>query len=164
MYTLLVEKKMDGFSVVELRDASISISGSITDLDEARKRIYRQLLRFEKNNWLTSEGSGLKRRYYQTELFKNMQLQPGQESAVTKAASISDYSVLSLECNEYKGELEIMLGEIDEYQSLRSRFPELETTLDPLLKQAKTRSARLLGKVNVLTNVLKILSKGGFVA
>ncbi len=59
-----------------------------------------------------------------------------------------DYSVLVSERNQYKGELEIVLGEIDEYQSLNVRFPELEPKLITLLDEAKERSACLLGKVN----------------
>lgn len=69
MHKLLIEKGMDGFSVVELRDASLSIEFTGSDLDEARKKVYRQILRFEKNNWLRSEGSGRKKRYFQTDLF-----------------------------------------------------------------------------------------------
>ncbi|NNO01436.1 hypothetical protein FKQ62_18880, partial [Vibrio sp. B1-2] len=57
-------------------------------------------------------------------------------------------------------ELEIILGEIEEYQSLSQRFPELSTQITPLLKIARERSALLLGKINVLTNVLTSLSEG----
>lgn len=67
---------------------------------------------------------------------------------------------MSHERNEYEGELEILLGEIEEYRSLNTRFPELEPKLAPLLKQAKERSGHLLGKVNVLTNVIRTLSEG----
>ncbi len=68
--------------------------------------------------------------------------------------------MLVSECNQCKGELEIVLGEIDEYQSLKARFPELEPKLITLLEEAKERSAYLLGKVNGLTNVLKVLYEG----
>lgn len=71
-----------------------------------------------------------------------------------------DYSVLVSERNQCKGELEIVLGEIDEYQSLKARFPELEPKLITLLEEAKERSAYLLGKVNGLTNILKVLYEG----
>ncbi len=83
---------------------------------------------------------------------------------VARAISIKevtvDYSILFRECNEHKGELEIVLGEIDEYKSLKCRFPELESRLAPLLQQANERSAYLLGKMNGLSNVLKALSEG----
>lgn len=159
MHKLLIEKGMDGFSVVELRDASLPIEDFDSDLKEARKTVYRQILRFEKNNWLRSEGSGQKKRYFQTDTFKS-RLQDIESDRVEFTSNSSpDYSVLSFECNQHKGELEIVLGEVDEYQSLRVRFPELESKLNPLLQQARDRSALLLGKVNVLTNVLKALSE-----
>ncbi|MDH5927385.1 hypothetical protein L8S13_13815 [Vibrio lentus] len=158
MHKLLIEKRMDGFSVIELRDAFVSIDDSYVDLDDARRRIYRQILRFMKNNWLRNEGSGQQKRYFQTDLFKTLLVAPKQE--FVDIASVPDYSVLSHERNQYKGELEIVLGEIEEYQSLNCRFPELEPKLIPLLDKAKEHSAHLLGKVNGLTNVLQTLSEG----
>ena len=49
MHKLLIEKGMDRFSVIELRDASLSISDFRKEPDEARKRLYRQILRFVRN-------------------------------------------------------------------------------------------------------------------
>ncbi|PSU42858.1 hypothetical protein C9J12_28590 [Photobacterium frigidiphilum] len=160
MHKLLIEKEMDGFSVIELRDASISISNDHTEPDEARKIVYRQILRFIKNDWLRSEGTGQKKRYFQTDLFKTLQVAPKPEAVEIEISSMTDYSILRRERSQYKGELEIVLGEIEEYQSLNHRFPELKVKLTPFLEQAKERSAHLLGKVNVLTNVLKTLSEG----
>ncbi|MGR5307979.1 hypothetical protein [Vibrio mediterranei] len=158
MHKLLIEKRMDGFSVIELRDEFVSTNDSYVDLDDARRRVYRQILRFMKNNWLRHEGTGQQKRYFQTDLFKAIQVAP--KKASINITSTADYSVLSRERNQHKGELEIVLGEIEEYQSLTGRFPELEPKLTPLLDQAKERSAHLLGKVNGLTNVLKTLSEG----
>lgn len=58
MYKLLIERTMDGFSVIELRDEFIALKGPFVDPDEARKKVYRQILRFIKKGWLRSEGSG----------------------------------------------------------------------------------------------------------
>ena len=158
MHNLLIEKKMDGFTVIEARDASITVKGMPSDVNEVRKRVYRQIWQFENKNWLRSEGEGRVKKYFQTEQFIGGLFAP-KKKLKSNEKSISDYSALRHECNEYKGELEIVLGEIDEYQSLKSRFPELELKLTPLQEQAKKRSARLLGKMNVLTNVLKTLSE-----
>lgn len=160
MYKLLIEKEMDDFSVLELRDASLLIEGAKLNLEEARKVIYRQILRFEKNNWLQSEGVGRKKRYFQTDLFRsiNVKQKAVRKELLSSLNSTPDYSVLRHERNEYKAELEIVLGEIEEYQSLNRRFPELEQRLKPLLQQAREHSAHLLGKVNVLTNVLNTIS------
>ena len=159
MHNLLIEKEMDGFLVVELRDAFISIEDSYVEPDDARRKIYRQILRFMKNNWLRVEGTGQQKRYFQTELFKGLQVYEIPKNTKVTTSPTPDYSVLRHERNQYKGELEIVFGEINEYQSLCNRFPELEPRLIPLLEQAKELSAQLLGRVNVLTNVLKSLSE-----
>lgn len=157
MHNLLIEKEMDGFLVVELRDAFVSIDDSYVDLDDARRKVYRQLLRLVKNNWLRVEGTGQQKRYFQTDLFKGLQIDTASDKTKVTFSTSSDYSVLRHERNQYKGELEIVFGEINEYQSLCSRFPELEPRLLPLLEQAREHSAQLLGRVNVLTSVLKTL-------
>lgn len=159
MHKLLIEKEMDGFSVVEIRDAFVSINNSCIDLDDARRKVYRQILRLVKNNWLRSEGTGQKKRYFQTDLFNGIRNNLVQKDTPITISGISDYSVLRHERNQYKGELEIVFGEINEYQSLCSRFPELESKLAPHLERARDHSAQLLGRVNVLTNVLNTLSE-----
>ncbi|MEF1290089.1 hypothetical protein [Vibrio sp. M260118] len=158
MHKLLIEKEMNGFSVVELRDAFVSTDNGSTDKNEARRMVYRQIRRFMENNWLKCEGKGQKKRYFQTTQFKNLQVKPKTQTTRLDMHSSPDYSVLVLERSQYKAELEIVLSEIDEYQSLMRRFKDLEIKLNPLLEQAKERSAQLLGKVNVLTNALNTLS------
>jgi hypothetical protein len=162
MHKLLIENDLNGFTVMEARDIWLSFDHTPSDSIEARKQVYRQILRFEKNKWLRSEGSGRTKTYYQTKVFKDQFVEPvvNIEPNVESRVPIFDYSVLINERNEYKGELEIVLGEIDEYQSILSRFPELENTLAPLHKQTKERAASLLGRVNVLTTVVKTLSSG----
>ncbi|MCZ4374325.1 hypothetical protein O4H50_21280 [Vibrio diazotrophicus] len=160
MYKLLIERTLDGFSVIELRDEFIVLKGSNIDSDEARRKVYRQILRFLKQGWLRCEGSGRHKRYFQTDTFKALHVEPKSVNVDTEIASNHDYSMLVSERNQYKGELEIVLGEIDEYHSLKSRFPELESKLITLLDEAKERSAYLLGKVNGLTNVLKVIYEG----
>ncbi len=76
MHKLLIEKEMDGFSVVELRDAFVCTDNGSTDKDEARRMVYRQIRRFMENNWLKCEGKGQKKRYFQTTQFKNLQVKP----------------------------------------------------------------------------------------
>ncbi|GEA51160.1 transcriptional regulator VspR [Vibrio inusitatus NBRC 102082] len=162
MHKLLIENRLDGFTVIEARDMWLSIDGATSDPVEARKKVYRQILRFEKNKWLRNEGSGRTKLYFQTEQLKNMFSFASSRDQVElePQGTVQNYSVLINERNEYKGELEIVLGEVDEYQSIVVRFPELENQLAPLHQQAKERAALLLGKVNVLTKVLNTLSVG----
>ncbi|CAE6879955.1 Transcriptional regulator VspR [Vibrio sp. B1FIG11] len=162
MHKLLVEDEMDGFSVVEVRDASLKLEEGTQNSDEARKKVYRQIWQYQQRGWLRSEGKGRNKKYFQTEQFRELQTVPRKKAKreVLRKECSPDYSILLRESNEYKGELEIVLGEIDEYQSLRCRFPELENRLTPLLQQARERSAHLLGKINGLTNLLNTLSEG----
>ncbi|MUK64383.1 hypothetical protein [Aliivibrio fischeri] len=162
MHKLLIENGLNGFTVLEARDLWLSLNNMNTNSTEARKKVYRSILHFEKKCWLRTEGSGRAKRYFQTVQFKELHKNVTTNNQVnTKSqALVQDYSILNNERNEYKGELEIILGEIDEYQSVISRFPELENKLAPLHQQAKERAALLLGKVNVLTKVLNTLYEG----
>ncbi|MBF4308011.1 hypothetical protein EAY09_26810, partial [Vibrio anguillarum] len=54
MHKLLIEKRMDGFSVMEMRDALINLKEAAQNPDEARKRVYRQIWQYQKRNWLRS--------------------------------------------------------------------------------------------------------------
>lgn len=166
MYKLLIEKEMDAFSIIEARDALLQIESSNLDANEIRKKIYRQLWLFQQNGWLNSIGSGRQKRFYVTDEFRKLSVVSKKRTLVPntrspKQCSVDrehDYSVLVKERKEHEGELKIVLGEIDEYRALQARFPTLEDTIAPLLQCSKLRSAELLGKVNVLTNVLKSLT------
>ena len=162
MHKLLIEHGLNGFSVLEARDLWLSLGNVDSNSAEARKKVYRAIFHFEKKSWLRSEGSGRKKHYFQTDQFKELHdnLTTNNQSDIKPQVPTQDYSILSNERNEYKGELEIVLGEVDEYQSIVSRFPELENKLAPLHQQAKERAALLLGKVNVLTKVLNTLYEG----
>lgn len=139
MHKLLIEKRMDGFSVIEARNALLNGGCGTSSLDEARKKVYRQIWQYQQRGWLRSEGEGRNKRYFQTEKFLELEVLPrrNSEREVSVMQSTSDYSVLFRESNEYKGELEIVLGGIDEYHSLKCRLPELESRLVPLLQRAR---------------------------
>ncbi|MEZ9856554.1 hypothetical protein AB4347_21370, partial [Vibrio breoganii] len=57
---------------------------------------------------------------------------------------------------QYEGELAITLGEIEEYQSLLMRFPNNKQDMQPLFNAARERSAKLLGRINALTNWMQV--------
>lgn len=166
MYKLLIEKEMDDFSIIEARDALLQIETTDLDANEARKKVYRHLSLFQRNGWLNSIGSGRQKRFYVTDEFRELSVVSKKDTSAAssrrqKQCSTNyknDYFVLVKERKEHEGELKIVLGEIDEYRALQTRFPTLEDTIAPLLQRSKLRSAELLGKVNVLTNVLKSLS------
>ncbi|MBF4336836.1 hypothetical protein P4S52_15385 [Vibrio sp. SA48] len=164
MFNLLIEKGMDDFSVIDARDALLNSSVIFSSKDDARKYIYKQLLSFEEKGWLSTIGTHRSKRYHQTSEFKALTVEPRVASKnkvnvdpiVTQTAD-TPLNVLEQEKKQYEGELEITLGEIEEYQSLLTRFPHNRQKMQPLFNTARERSAKLLGKINALTNWIKVV-------
>jgi len=161
MFELLIEKGMDKFSVVELRDGFLKIMLEKHSLDEARKYVYRQILAFIRKGWLKCEGQGRQKIYIKSDLFNSLGFT--DENAIKKASmapknptSVDSYTLLTKEKSNSEGELAIILGEVEEYQTLMSRFPTLNNSLKILFEEAKDRSAKHLGKINALSKVIEL--------
>ncbi|MBN3493789.1 hypothetical protein [Vibrio neptunius] len=167
VYKLLIEQKMDGFSVVEARDAARFFPESPQDVNELRKIVYRQILNCLERGWLRCEGSGREKRYFTTDEFNLLSFVPRKsKSRVSKSrlkVSVSnqdsnDYSELTVECNRLKGELEVTLGEIDKYKTLKEQYPEQFHLLERLHVAANEKAALFMGNINAITNMLNSLS------
>lgn len=167
IYKLLIEKKMDGFSVVEARDVARLFPESPKDINELRKIVYRQLLKCIESGWLRCEGSGREKRYFKTDEFNSLSFEPRKpKSRVRKSrprVSVTnqdnnDYSELTVERNRLKGELEVTLGEIDKYKALKEQYPEQFQLLERLNVAANEKAALFMGNINAITNMLNSLS------
>lgn len=164
MYKLLIEQSLDGFSVIQLRDAAQNLPETKTDKPKTRKLVYRQILRFKAHGWLEEKGSGRQKKYYKTTAFFAQKFETKKESEPQGSNTLIEpdevgYEVLSKELSQYQGELEIVLAEIEEYRSLKGRFPQLEPTIKILLEEARVKSARILGKVNGVTKLLSNINQ-----
>jgi len=164
MFYLLIERGMDNFLVIELRDALMAVSEETIDPDEARKYVYRQVHSFERKGWLTARGIYRSKRYKKTDLFHQTKFVPRQFdlNSMSKIPSITadrkpeeDIAVLLKEKKHHEGKLAVALGEVEEYQSLINRFPNSRELLLPLFSDAKECSARLVGKINAMSKALK---------
>ncbi|WP_372378053.1 hypothetical protein ACBZ91_01375 [Vibrio natriegens] len=167
IYKLLIEKKMDGFSVVEARDVARLFPESPKDINEVRKIVYRQILRCLENEWLRCEGSGREKRYFKTDKFNSLSFEPRKPKLRVKRTApkgsvtnqvTNDYSELIVERNKLKGELEVTLGEIDKYKVLKGQYPEQFQLLDGLQFVANEKAALFMGNINAITNMLNSLS------
>ncbi|HAS8623081.1 TPA: phage tail tape measure protein, partial [Vibrio vulnificus] len=90
IYTLLIEKELDGLTVPRLRDELLKITGEFKDIVEARKFLYRHLLQLEQKGLLQTKGQGRKKTYHKSELFKTTEFKskkrkPQKVKAVTKS-------------------------------------------------------------------------------
>ncbi len=169
IYNLLIGKDFKEFSATHLRDALLKITDEYSQVSEARKFIYRQLLRLETLGLICkvdkSDGRS-KRLYKKTELFysttftsgkipKNSRLQAVPVKIDSQASDVDIFlNGLKNEKLIYEAQLAVVLSEIEEYQSLMERFPTKRTYLTDLYQQAKNQSAALLGRVTALSKVL----------
>ena len=168
IYSLLIEKECNGFTIVELRDELLTVTDTYQDIDEARKFIYRQTTALERKDLLKAKGSGRHKKYFKTELFNSVTFVAKQ--VVIKQEKLSTGNIdnqaspfvetLLNEKKQFEAELAILLGEVDEYKALQKRFPEHLNLFFSALDNAKNNSAKLLGKVNALTTVLAYLESG----
>ncbi|GAB7219657.1 hypothetical protein [Vibrio comitans] len=164
MFNLLIEKGMDNFSVIEARDALYGTAESFSNLEETRKYVYKQLLYFAEKGWLSVFGSHRGKRYSVTNEFKGLTIESRIRCDKKKRASLpanatpkSSLNGLVQEKKKYEVELAVTLGEIEEYQSLLMRFPNSKHEMQPLFNEARERSAKLLGKINALTNWMQVV-------
>lgn len=166
IYKLLIEKNLDGFSVIEARDEASVFPESPKDVNEVRKIVYRQLLKCIECGWLRCEGSGRGKRYFKTDEFNSLSFEPRKLKArvkkntskisVTNKAN-SDYSELTIERNRLKGELEVTFGEIDKYKKLKEQYPEQYQLLERLQTAANEKAALFMGNINAISNMLNSL-------
>ncbi|NOI76976.1 hypothetical protein F0224_14900 [Vibrio coralliilyticus] len=163
MFNLLIEKGMDNFSVLEARDALHGNEDTFPNKEEARKYVYKQLLSFEEKGWLSVTGTRRDKRYHQTNDFRSLIIEPktprkrkATDDSMTGQIPYSSLNTLEQEKKQHEGELAITLGEIEEYQSLLMRFPNNRQDIQPLFNEARERSAKLLGRINALTNWMQV--------
>ncbi len=169
IYNLLIAKDFKEFNATHLRDALLKITDEYIHVTEARKFIYRQLLRLEALGFICKidkSDERSKKLYKKTQLFysttfisgkmpKNSRLQTVPAKVDTEASDVDVFlNGLKKEKLIHEAKLAVVLSEIEEYQSLMERFPTKRTYLTDLYQQAKNQSAALLGRVTALSKVL----------
>ncbi|MHA2940395.1 phage tail tape measure protein [Vibrio sp. RC27] len=162
MHTLLISRKLDGFSVLTIRDELLTITDSFSDNVDARKYIYRQLLQMEKRGLLNTTGSGRNKTYHKTEYFDEVSFAPIQlRTEKVRAQSPSkleqeDLKELVNEKAHCTAELEMALAGIDEYRNLASRLPKFESELLAKSEQARELSVQYNAKLEALIYAIEL--------
>ncbi len=168
---VLCASDFDCFTVTDLRNAYLENS-KIPGLSpvEARKIIYRQILRLLKHQLLEkipSKENSREHRYRKTERFqslsaeKKVPLTPKsviREEAVTtshsEGVSIDVKNHLLERLKGYRLDLLTSLGESEEYEALYEAFPELKSVLQKRYNQSRDHSSKVLGKVKALETLV----------
>lgn len=166
IFTLFIEKGLDGLTVPALRDELLTITGEFKDITEARKFLYRQLFPLEKKGLLWTEGQGRTRTYHKSEQFKETVFKPKKrkhqklKTVVKNSDEVLILDELTLERRKYEAELAIALAEIEEFQLLSERLPSQKSSLLKLSEETRERSVRYLAKINVLNHALNLSNCG----
>ncbi len=158
MYKLLIEREFNNFTVSEFRDELMKVEAAFSDRNEARTYAHRQVGYFERKGWLVRIGFGRTTRYLKTNAFIKMEVAPREKNSryQDKSNDTCDSPEYHLRMKKklYEKELTIAKGEVEEFQSLLTNFPQSNEVFESLFQEAQERAAKLYGKINALSKVI----------
>lgn len=160
---ILQDENFDDFNVTQLRDAYLAMSSTVEEPIEARKYVYRQILRLVKKGLLLKKGTKNSKTlvYQKSELFFFAKFIV-KSTAVTIAnqakptAIITSNAIQQLEERLKESEVDLLtsIGESEEYMRLYQSFPEMKVHLESQYLQARENSSKLLGQIKAIKSVL----------
>lgn len=169
IYNILKNRDFDGFMIIELTNAIMTVNSSMTDKQQVRKFVYRHVYSLLNKGYLVKKSSTGSRsaKYFKSELFKTTQFEPSKRSRLLKGRPVPYvpmaeqnqepfWTVLNRERSVCEADLKIVLGEVEEFKRLISQYPAQAKLIDPLFIQARDQSIELLGKVNALTKLVNL--------
>jgi len=157
---ILNNNSFNNFTVTQLRDAYASIA-KISNI-EARKIIYRQVLRFLRLGLFKKEQAVNSResKYSKTAKFLKTQFKPRsvvrtRRVRMTQQTTAGDnLNNIKEQLKQYKVDLLASVGESEEYMRLYESNPEFKTLLESEYHLARDQSSKLLGQIKALKTVL----------
>ncbi len=162
VYKLLIENDLNNFTVTEIRNSLLKVSSEFTDEGEARRFIYRQLVKLvDKKLLIKVKKDNTKTLIYsKTALFNDSHF-VSKAKRITKAKKNvipvkenNFIEALSKEKRAHETDLAVVLCEVEEYKELIHRFPKQVNYLKSLHLDARNRSVQLLGKINAVGRIL----------
>ena len=162
LLSILKTENFNKFTILELRSAYLAISRD-KDLHktEARRFVYRHILRLEKKGLLkriyskkTDKTTYAKTAKFNTSKFNAINQTLGEEVELnltgTDSPSKDLLQILIDKLQGYKVELLTSIGETDEYKSLCLEYPQLKEQLQESYNFARENSQKIMGKVKAL--------------
>jgi len=161
LYRLLVEKSLDKFTVLNLRDAYIRESQVPISPKEARNRVYALIHRYTKQGLLVKETKQNSREsiYSKTSQFHCTEFYHSSSKNTDDKRNIYSNSTQSIgeiekKLDQYQVDLLASIAESEEYMKLYETNPELKEALEPNYHQAREQSSKLLGQIKALKAVI----------
>lgn len=165
---ILKNETFDNFTVTQLRDRYLESSKSVSGTNEARKYVYKQILRLVGLGVLIKKG----KKNSQTTLYKKtdsfeatsfLTKEHGDEvinestsRIVKKSNESSSFKQLECTLNEYKVDMMSAIGETEEYIKLLETFPQMKEPLRESYELARDNSSKLLGQIKALKKAISI--------
>jgi hypothetical protein len=163
LLSILLTENFNNFSVLELRSAYLAIVNNPTlGKVDARKFVYRHILRLENKGLLDRKYSDKKDRTFYS---KSKHFSPDkfhiskniQKSSTPKVKEDENEGIkkdLVSKLNQYRLELLTSIGETDEYKSLSNQFPQLTKILQERYNQARDNGSKILGRIKALESLI----------
>jgi hypothetical protein len=157
---IIVATNFDHFTTSDVRSAYLALkSDSSLESSSVRRKIYAELLKLVKKDWLKKSKSKNKggTRFSKTKIFDINTITTLAKFDVTNSPEKQDDKQLKLlgKLNHYKAELLLNIGESEAYKELYSEFPELVDELQPQYNKARDNNTRILGKIRAIEGLLK---------
>ena len=171
---ILEDETFDKFTVVKLRDEYLQHSQVPLCSNEARKYVYKHIVRLVKFGVLIKSGKKNSHKiiYKKTDLFNEVNFISEASQAPPKASDkkpllisnenkLENSSVEKLEetLKEYKVDMMSAIGESEEYIRLLDSVPEMKEQLREKYHLARDKSSKLLGKIKAIQTIIAIQSE-----
>ncbi|WP_392340681.1 hypothetical protein [Moritella marina] len=158
IYSVLINDDLDHFTVSQMRDAYLAKVSSGIDQNEARKIVYRQILRLQKLGMLSKLSSDNVKEhcYNKTELFYQVGLRTVKDQDIKLDYQSSPKANGLLEERLKRCEVDLLtsIAESEEYMRLHESLPELKEHLESQYVQSRECSSKLLGKIKAIKSVI----------
>ncbi|QFI36796.1 hypothetical protein FR932_02580 [Moritella marina ATCC 15381] len=158
IYSVLINDELDHFTVSQMRDAYLAKVCSGIDQNEARKIVYRQILRLQKLGMLSKQTSDNVKEhcYNKTELFYQVGLRTNRANSKNDEKANNPLEERLRRCEV---DLLTSIAESEEYMRLYESLPELKEHLECQYTKSRECSSKLLGQIKAIKSVMLHQSK-----
>ncbi|WP_086775995.1 hypothetical protein [Vibrio coralliirubri] len=165
LHKILVVTQLDNFSVIELRDRFLSMSTLSRSKDDARRYVYRNILRLEKLKLLrrtylpASKKAIYKKECAFFEVIWNVTNEPrGDKNSLPSHPKTRDKicSLLEKRLDDCQSRYLSYQNEHETYKNLTYDFPILATTLSEPQKDTAIKTLKLDGEIRAIEMALAL--------
>jgi hypothetical protein len=163
LLSILLTESFNNFTVLELRSAYLAIvKDPLLNTVEARKFVYRHILRLEKKGLLERKYSEKRDRTYYTKtkqfssdkFWSSDKPQDTSKPPVEEEKHVGVKKDLISQLNQYRLELLTSIGETDEYKALCKKFPQMTEDLQERYNHARENGSKILGRIKALESII----------